>query len=103
MKVVPLLLLAVIVISGCISYSGDSENASPEITLALEEIDISVQGEACWKTEEVLEVNYLGKYLVAAEEITLYLQGKPVNKKYIEILDEEEGLERILLKKVATV
>ena len=42
MKVVPLLLLAVIVISGCISYSGDSENASPEITLALEEIDISV-------------------------------------------------------------
>ena len=101
MKLVLLLLLAVIVISGCISYSGDSENSSPEITLDLEEIDIRIQGEACWKTEEVLEVNYLGKYLVAEEEITLYFQGEPVNKKYIDILEEEEGLERILLKKVA--
>ena len=43
----------------------------------------------------------MGKYLVAEEEITLYFQGEAVNKKYIDILEKKEQLERILLKKVA--
>ena len=101
MKLVLLLLLAIVAVSGCISYSEDIENAEQEIALVLEEIDISIDVGSCWKTEESLEVSYFGKYAIIEEEINLYFKGEPANNNYIDILEKEERLENILLKEIA--